>query len=161
MTLVFVNKVNYPVFRQFIHYYLNEIYDYTDGLHMDEFGNYEYEGIEQYLSNQSLKAFLILDEGKYLGFVMLNTGRYVPIGYDYSIHELYVAKPYRKQGVARKALEEIFTYYKGKYLVMQLEQNINAIRFWRHYYEQTEISIVEKRTQIDGIWVLMQTFLIV
>ena len=40
MKLVFVNKVNYPVFRQFIHYYLNEIYDYTDGLHMDEFGNF-------------------------------------------------------------------------------------------------------------------------
>ena len=161
MKLVFVNEINYPVFRQFIHYYLNEIYDFTDGLTMDEFGNYEYEGIESYLSDPSLKAFLMVEDGKYIGFLMLNKGRYIPKGYDYSIHELFVAKPYRNKGYARMALEEIFTYYKGKYLVMQLEKNLNALRFWRHYYEQTEISIVEKRCQVDDTWVLMQTFLII
>jgi len=161
MKLVFVNKVNYPIFRQFVHYYLNEIYDFTEGLEMDQYGNYEYDGIEDYLKDQSLKAFLMLEDGKYLGFVMLNTGRYVPRGYDYSIHEIYVAKPYRNDGVARAALENIFTYYKGKYLVMQLEKNINALRFWRHYYEEYEISYTEKRRKIDGAWVLMQTFLII
>lgn len=161
MKLVFVNEVNYPIFRQFIHYYLNEIYDYTDGIEMDQYGNYEYEGIESYLSDHSLKAFLMLEEGRYLGFVMMNTGRYVPRGYDYSIHEIFVAKPYRQQGVAREALAQLFSYYKGKYLVMQLEKNVDALRFWRHYYEQHEISFVEKRRQVDGTWVLMQTFLII
>ena len=58
MKLVFVNDVNYPVFRQFVHYYLNEIYDYTDGIGMDQYGNYEYDGIENYLHDNSLKAFL-------------------------------------------------------------------------------------------------------
>ncbi len=161
MKLVMVNEINYPIFRQFLHYYLNEIYEFTDGLEMDRYGNYEYEGIESYLSDKSLKAFLMLHEDHYLGFVMLNSGRYVPKNYDYSIHELYVAKPYRKQGIASAALREIFTYYKGKYLVMQLEKNIDAMRFWRHYYERLEISYIEKRRQVDDTWVLMQTFLIV
>ena len=161
MKLVFVNDVYYPVFRQFVHYYLNEIYDYTDGIGMDQYGNYEYDGIENYLHDNSLKAFLMVEENRYIGFVMLNTGRYIPRGYDFSIHELFVAKPYRHQGYARKALEEIFTYYKGKYLVLQLENNIDALRFWRHYYEENEISFVEKRRQVDDTWVLMQTFLII
>ena len=159
--LVFVNDINFPIFRQFLHYYLNEIYDYIDGIQMDQYGNYEYEGIESYLNDRSLKAFLMLEDGHYLGFVLLNTGKYIPRGYDFSIHELYVAKPYRKQGKARAALAEIFSYYKGKYLVMQLENNIPALRFWRHYYDEMEISYVEKRRQVDGTWVLMQTFLII
>lgn len=161
MRLVFVNENNFPVFRQFVHYYLNEIYDYTDGIQMDQYGNYEYDGIESYLDDKSLKAFLMVDDNRYVGFVMLNTGRYIPRGYDFSIHEIFVAKPYRKQGMARAALEEIFTYYKGKYLVMQLEKNIDALRFWRHYYTEYEISYVEKRREIEGAWVLMQTFLII
>ena len=45
--------------------------------------------------------------------------------------------------------------------MLQLENNIDALRFWRHYYEENEISFVEKRRQVDDTWVLMQTFLII
>ena len=38
-----------------------------------------------------------------------------------------MAKQFKYGDDARKALEEIFTYYKGKYLVLQLENNIDAV----------------------------------
>lgn len=161
MKMVQVDRNNFPIFRQFVHYYMNEIYDYVDGITMDRYGNYEYGGIEEYLSDKDLKAFLIYEDDLYKGFLMLNKGRYAPRGYDYTIHEFYVAKPYRHQGIARRILKALFNFYKGKYFVMQLEKNLPAIRFWHHYYEENEIAYVEKRVKIDDEWCLTQTFLII
>lgn len=158
MKLIQVNYDTFPIFRQFVHYYMNEIYDFTDHLEMDRYGNYLYGGIEKYLTEKDLKAFLVYDEDKFKGFVMLHQGRYAPKGYDYNIHEFYIAKPYRHQGLATILLKAIFATYKGKYFVMQLEKNTKAIRFWHHYYNKHEIAYVEKRRQVEGEWCLMQTF---
>ena len=161
MKMLQVNHDTFPIFRQFVHYYMNEIYDYISDLQMDRYGNYQYGGIEDYLTDPHLKAFLIYEDDVFKGFLMLNGGRYTPKGYDYCIQEFYVAKPYRHQGIAHRALEALFNYYKGKYFVMQLEKNLPAIRFWHHYYDENEIAYVEKRIQVDSEWCLTQTFLII
>lgn len=161
MKMLRVNYNTFPIFRQFVHYYLNEIYDYVGNLEMDRYGNYEYGGIEEYLQDDNLKAFLIYEDDMFKGFLMLNRGRYAPKGYDYCIHEFYIAKPYRHQGIAKRVLEALFRFYKGKYFVMQLEKNTSAIRFWHRYYEKNEIAYTEKRIQVDGEWCLAQTFLII
>lgn len=158
MQLLQVNYNTFPIFRQMMHYYMNEIYDWVSGLSMDRYGNYLYGGIEQYLTTKDLKAFLIYENDYFKGFILLHQGRYVPRGYDYCIHELYVAKPYRRQGIAHRVLKAIFTTYKGKYLVMQIEKNTKAIRFWHRYYAKNEIAYVEKRRMMDGDWCLLQTF---
>lgn len=161
MKMLQVNRDTFPIFRQFVHYYMNELFDYTAGLTMDRYGNYEYGGIEQYLSDKQLKAFLIYDQEKYKGFLMLNEGRYAPKGYDYCIHEFYIAKPYRHQGMANQILEGLFRFYKGKYFIMEWESNLPAIRFWHHYLDKNEIAYVEKRFKMDGEWCLSQTFLVI
>ncbi len=161
MKLIQVQLSTFTVLEQFVHYYLNEIYGYIDGIEMDEYGNYIYGGLEEYVINPDLRAFLIYDEERYKGFVLVNKGRYAPKGYDYTIHELYVAKPYRHQKIATKILEALFEHYKGKYFVMQLEKNNQAIRFWHKFLDQQEISYVEKRRNIDGEPCLTQTFLII
>ncbi len=161
MRAVRVNRDTYPVFRQFLHYYLNELYDYMPDLEMDAYGNYDYPGVQDVLDEADVRAFLFLDEGRYKGFLILTSGRYAPPGYDYSIHELYVAKPYRRKGIAGKILAALFKSYPGKYFVMENERNVPAIRFWHHFYEKKEISYVEKRRMIDGQSCLVQTFLII
>lgn len=161
MKLLQVNYNTFPIFRQFMHYYLNEMYDTIDGLTMDRYGNYNYEGIDLCLSEKSIKVFLIYEDDLFKGFVMLNSGRYAPKSYDYAIHELYIAKPYRHQQLASRILEALFRHYPGKYYVMQVEKNVSAIRFWHHYYDSHEIAYVEKRMMIDEVWCLTQTFLII
>lgn len=160
MKMLQVNHNTFPILRQFMHYYMNEIFDFVKDLEMDRYGNYVYGGIERYLADNDLKAFLIYDEDKFKGFLLLHKGRYAPRGYDYNIHEFYIAKPYRHQGLAHQILKGLFEVYKGKYFVMQIEKNTKAIRFWHRYYERNEIAFVEKRVQIDGEWCLTQTFLI-
>lgn len=160
MKLLQVNHNTFPIFRQFVHYYMNEIYDMVEGIEMDRYGNYVYGGIESYLTERDLKAFLIYDDDKFKGFILLHSGRYAPRGYDYNIHEFYIAKPYRHKGMAHQILQAIFATYKGKYFVMQIEKNTKAIRFWHRYYDRNEIAFVEKRMKVDDEWCLTQTFYI-
>lgn len=161
MKLIQVQLSTYAILEQFMHYYQDELYDYVNSLEMDEYGNYIYEGLEEYVMNPDLRAFLIYDEDRYKGFVLINKGHYIPKGYDYSIQEFFVAKPYRHQKIATRILKAVFEHYKGKFFIMQLEKNVPAIRFWHKYLESQEISYVEKRQIIDGESCLTQTFLII
>ena len=68
MKMLQVNHNTFPILRQFMHYYMNEIFDFVKDLEMDRYGNYVYGGIERYLADNDLKAFLIYDEDKFKGF---------------------------------------------------------------------------------------------
>ena len=89
MKLVQVQLSTYAILEQFMHYYQDELYDYVNSLEMDEYGNYIYEGLEEYVMNPDLRAFLIYDEDLYKGFVLINKGHYIPKAVSYTHLDVY------------------------------------------------------------------------
>ena len=66
------------------------------------------------------KAWLILRDGKYVGYVVLTVSfSFEYRGYDAFIDELYIAEEYRRQGLGQRAMEFVET--------AALDLGVNAI----------------------------------
>ncbi|MEG2936311.1 MAG: GNAT family N-acetyltransferase, partial [Clostridium sp.] len=115
-------------------------------------------GIEYYFSKEELNPFLIYCNGKIAGFVLLNSGKYVPKDIEYSIHEIFILKSFRGKGVATNAIKKLFDMYKGKYKVKQLQDNKLAVNFWSKFYKNEDIDYEEEVEVIDGFNGCSQVF---
>lgn len=156
--LVNVDKAKENLLKSLMSLYLHDISEFADDLEVNEEGMYEYEGIELYFSKAELNPFLIYCNDKIAGFLLLNSGKYVPKGIDYSIHEIFILKSYRGKGVANSAIKKIFHEYKGKYKVEQLQNNKLAVDFWKRFYEKQNITYEEEVEVIDGFNGCTQVF---
>lgn len=141
--------------------YLHDLSEFADDLMVNADGKFEYDGLEYYFKSEDLRPFFIYYDNEIAGFVLLNSGRYVSIGVNYSIHEFFVLKSFRKKGIGSKAVKAIFEQYKGKYKIVQLIDNKPAIGFWRNLYASFGIKYNEMAEKSDGIEGLMQIFDIV
>ena len=66
------------------------------------------------------------------GFILVNKYGVVdtePI--DYSIAEFFIMKKYRRRGVGKIAVFNVFNKFHGIWEVKELAENINAHVFWR------------------------------
>ncbi|GEM_PF-6552075 len=116
-----------------------------------------------YTQNKQLKEkvsnpFLIYCNDEIAGFVLLNSGKYVPKDAEYSIHEIFILKSFRGKGVATIAVKKLFEMYTGKYKIAQLEDNKLAISFWKGFYKKQNIAYEEKVEVIDGFNGYIQLF---
>lgn len=130
--------------------YLYDLSEFADDIKIDENGRFEYEGMNLYFSEQDLKPFFIYLKDEIVGFVLLNSGKFVCKDVDYSVHELFILKAFRKKGIARAATKKLLDIYKGVYVIQQLSNNKNAVEFWRNFYKNEGIEYEEKIQIVDG-----------
>ncbi|WP_211748682.1 GNAT family N-acetyltransferase [Paenibacillus sp. Marseille-Q4541] len=80
-----------------------------------------------------LYPYLILVEDKPAGFILIATPPHCSAGIDYFVHDFFLLRPYRGQGVAEKAAVKVLEQYKGKWEVFTnpAETNIVGQKFWR------------------------------
>ncbi|HCQ90607.1 MAG TPA: GNAT family N-acetyltransferase [Clostridium sp.] len=117
------------IFKNLMTLHLHDLSEFADDLKINSEGLFEYDGIEYYFKSEDLKPFFIYVNTDIAGFVLLNSGKYVSENIDYSVHELFLMKAYRKKGIASIVVEKLFELYKGNYKVVQLYHNTPAINF--------------------------------
>ncbi len=125
--------------------YLHDLSEFADDLKINEDGKFEYDGLEMYFKSEDLTPYFITYQGEMAGFVLFNTGKYVPKDIDYVVHELFLLKGYRKKGVGNAAIRILLDTYKGKYKIEQISSNMSAVNFWRKFYEKQGIKYIESK----------------
>ncbi len=156
--LVEINENKKYILDNLVSLYLHDLSEFADDLKVNEEGKFVYGGLEYYFKIEELTAFFIYYKEEIAGFVLLNRGKYAGGEADYSIHELFVLKPFRKKGVATKAIQKVLEMYKGRYKIEQLEENKLAISFWKSFYKSNNIKYEEKMEVIDDLKCYTQVF---
>lgn len=156
--IVQINIEDINILENLMALYLHDLSEYADDLKVNGVGKFVYEGLEFYFKTEELKPFFIYAQDEIAGFILLNSGRYVPMIIDYSVHEFFILKSFRKKGIGSMAIKRIFDMYKGKYKIVQLAKNELAISFWRNLYKTSNISYSEMQEKSDGLHCVMQIF---
>ncbi|WP_017814840.1 GNAT family N-acetyltransferase [Paenibacillus shenyangensis] len=142
-------------------YDLSEIWERQPNRH----GVFEEEDSYRTLAEQSevfwiwwqhpgiLFPYVIRVDGIPAGFALVSTPPYIP-SYektDYFMHEFFVMRPFRGQGLAAQAARQIFGQFRGSWELHTnpTERNVHARRFWEQLlmdYTHNEYT----RQLIDG-----------
>jgi predicted acetyltransferase len=78
------------------------------------------------------EQYLIRANGLPAGYVIVaDRMPHMPPGVDYEILDFYIAPPYRRAGVGRRAAQLAFGLHSGEWIVYQLQKNEPAKAFWR------------------------------
>ena len=124
-------EVLYNIFQK----YLYEMTQYYDD-ELDDTGNYLYRYFDDYFIESTRKALFIKLEGKIVGFIMINNHSYIHQKPDYVITEFSIFPIYRKKGIAREAIDKVFSQYPGKWELKYSLKNKAAVNLWN---KSTEI----------------------
>ena len=94
------------VLRQLLELYQ---YDMTDFWPQDlnAHGEFGFVGVERYLRNPRLRAYLFLVDGKYAGFGLVDPDVSLPAN-EFWMGQFFVMKKYRRLGVGRQAARFVF-----------------------------------------------------
>lgn len=118
---------------------------------INEDGRFEYDGLGLYFKSEDLTPYFIIYQGEVAGFVLFNTGKYVPKDIDYVVHELFILKNFRNKGIGSAAIRILLDEFKGKYRIVQISTNKTAVDFWIKFYEKQGIKYIESKEKLDDL----------
>lgn len=122
-------KSERSVIRNLIELYTHDLSEFWP-CELDEHGLYGYPTLDYYWNEPAHAAFVFLVGGKYAGFALVNNQVCLP-GNQRWMAQFFVARKYRRQGVARTAAFAIFDALPGKWEIGQIPLNQAAQVFWR------------------------------
>ena len=129
-------------------YELTAIYD----IELDEKGDYEYPYFEDYFTDSTREAWLIMQEQAVVGFVLLNQHSNIGAKPDHNIAEFCVLPKYRKAHVATQTFELLCRMHPGKWEIKFSKKNAPAARLWTRVTRCYEPSVYHLE---DGETVLL------
>lgn len=109
-------------------------------------GSYAYPYFDLYWQEPARFPFYIMSENDVAGLVMIRR-----LADDlYSIAEFYIRHHFRRAGIGRDAMNEVFKAFSEKsWLISVIRQNKPAYEFWlniaEHFPIPIELEIIEKR----------------
>jgi predicted acetyltransferase len=124
--------------RWFIHVFPLYLHDLSEfGLTyytLDDRGVWMPDHRESWLENDGDFPLIIVDEGRRLGFALVNQApsAHMRPGMDFRLSEFFVLRGHRGTGVGRRAAHALFERFRGRWEISALPRNEPAIRFWRH-----------------------------
>jgi len=143
-TAVWEDKTVLARLLELYQYDMSEIWPQTLNAH----GEYGF-GVDRYLRNPRLRAFLFLVDGDYAGFGLVDPDVSLPEN-EFWMGQFFVMKRYRRTGVGTKGARFIFDRFRGKWEVGQMPLNDPARAFWRRTIgEYTNGNFVEHELHDD------------
>ena len=97
---------------------------------VEEDGNYAYPYFDSYFTEPGREAWLIREEERLAGFLMMN--RYSETGeeIDFAVAEFCILPVYRRAHLGRQVMEEIFRTHRGRWQIKYNRRNPAAESFW-------------------------------
>jgi predicted acetyltransferase len=124
-----------PLIEGLIQFY---IYDFSemaptdpDGFAFNEHGGYDaLIDMADYWSRGGHHPLVIRVDGRAAGFALVNTASHRGGAVERNMGEFFVARLYRRQGVASEAVRQILALHPGLWEVAVMERNKAAQIFW-------------------------------
>lgn len=111
-------------------FYMYDFSVYT-GMDVQCHGLFEaYNNLQSYWLENGKFAYLVMQEEKYIGFVLVKQYRAANID-RFSITEFFILKRYRRQSIGSYVSSQVFDMHRGCWHVSQLNNNKAAQQFWR------------------------------
>ncbi|MCX7357168.1 MAG: GNAT family N-acetyltransferase [Alphaproteobacteria bacterium] len=133
------------------------IYDFTELLapkkvpHLNTTGSFDaYPGLDAYWSDPDHAAWVIYVGEQLAGFALLNKHSHVSRPVDFNMAEFFVARPFRRRGVARAAFHQLLRRHAGSWEVAIGAYNKPAQDFWPRAITAANVSELET-LQGDGV----------
>lgn len=147
--IVQVKEEDKDIIKNLFPLFAHDISEYDEDEDVDSRGRFAIEFLDMYWKEQDLIPLLINVKGRIAGFILLQTGKYAPPSKeDYYIGQFFILKRYRRKGIGKEAVRQLFIRYPGKYLIGQLINNIPAIKFWKSAYSYCEVQYSETTESI-------------
>jgi predicted acetyltransferase len=89
-----------------------------------------YPFIEDYWREDDRWPLLIRVDGHLSGFALVNTYSHQGGRVERNMAEFFVARKYRRGGVASEALRQILDRHPGRWEIAAVERNAGALEFW-------------------------------
>jgi len=114
--------------------YLSELSSSKTGLFpaLGEWDARESEFLAGWFADTGANPFVILDEGNRAGFALVARPPVFPRpSVDYRMAEFFIVGTARRRGVGAFAASLLFNRFCGDWEVLEDEQNLPALQFWR------------------------------
>lgn len=140
------SKTDLSVLENLMQFYK---YDFSGCMSLDVEDNglfAPYQELEKYLIEENRFCYLISVNKNYAGFALVKYET-AESNDHYSIAEFFIMKKYRRAGIGRSVVKNIFDLHKGKWQIFQWEQNQPARLFWKnviHEYTNGEFAEQQK-----------------
>jgi predicted acetyltransferase len=100
---------------------------------LGEVGHREPDQIARWFGDRSAFPLIILQAAEPVGFAMVarNQAPPGPPAVDYRMAEFFIARPSRRLGVGRTAVNLILNRFAGRWEITEYLRNPGAVSFWR------------------------------
>ena len=139
--------------------YFKEI-DESKIIQTDKGKKVDYPYLESYWTDKNREALYVLFHNKIAGFCLINDWIVCEeFKAEKAIAEFYIKPEYRRKGIGRHIVSELFYQYQTKWEIRQSATNIAAIQFWRSVIAQyTKGNYEEKKIARNGNHLVIQLF---
>ena len=103
----------------------------TDKLAFNQSGGFDVRPtLDSYWSEPKRWPYLFRLGGRPAGFALVNTHSHVDNPVDRNMGEFFVARKYRRHGIATRALHALLKFHPGQWEIAIIEPNKVAQKFW-------------------------------
>ena len=136
--------------RNMLELYLHDLSEYWP-YELDAHGLYGYHTLDYYWREEKHVAFVFLVDERYAGFALVNGNVWTPEN-DLWMAQFFVARRYRRRGVASAAARIIFDRLPGRWEIGQFPANRPSQLFWRRLIADYTGGVYTDQYVQDGDW---------
>lgn len=104
---------------------------------VDDNGNYGYEYLDCYFTEENRFPYFIKVDGKLAGFILVSDYPEVPEEKtDYCLSEFFVMNKYRRKGYGKEAVFQVLNLHHGKWQLKRHPHNTASVYFWDNVIDE-------------------------
>jgi len=160
MPIVKVELNQKMILKNLMTLFLHDLSEFNEEQEFNqENGLFEFDVFEWFFEKEGLSPYFITHEENIIGVILLQSTPFTNPGqYDFLINSFFIIKKYRRKGLGKQAVLDLFQQRPGRYAIGQLSNNIPAIQFWRNIYKSIEVEFQEKEELEEGLKIIYQFF---
>jgi predicted acetyltransferase len=121
-----------PILANMLELYAHDFSEFID-LKLGADGRFGYKHLSLYWKESNRYPFLIRANGHLAGFVFVRRGSEISNDADiWDMAEFFIVRGFRRLGLGRKAAQEVWKEFPGKWEVRVIDRNQKAKDFWGH-----------------------------
>lgn len=141
-----------PILERLFELYVYEFSKYIESIQIRDDGTYGFDKLTIYFTDPKFHCYLVKVDHHLAGFAIVKENDQNQQSF-YSIDEFFIVK--KGKGIGKSVAHQLFSKYKGTWIITQSKNNYPAQAFWRktiteytnnghkEYYDQARRSIQE------------------
>jgi predicted acetyltransferase len=158
VTVTPANIAERPLLEGLFQFYVHDFSEFaapeSTSFEFDDAGRFApYPPMASYWTDAKRWPLLIRAGGRIAGFALVNTLSHCGEAIDRNMAEFFVARKYRRTGIATEAARQTFEKHPGTWEVATTMRNLPAISFWpKAIARAPNVRDIRRREQNDKHW---------